>query len=131
MQVDSKLLAKYVGGQMEIQNQSARYIYRGEVAAIIAEDNQVLVKFVWLAMGEGFPPVPHRWVKTDRLGFAMNLMLYRPSDIGDECLCFNSSLSGELVVLFPPGGSKLDPAKVRGLVLSSPAPPAADSDPSE
>lgn len=117
MQMDSKLLEKYVGGQMEIQNQGQKYLFRGEVEVIIAEDDQVLVKFAWLARGEGFPPVPQRWVKTDRLGFAMNLLLYIPSDIGDDRLCFNSSLSGELVVLYPRGGSKLDPAKVRGLTL--------------
>jgi hypothetical protein len=115
MQVTSELLAKYVGGQMEIQNQGEGYVYRGEVRTAIVDIDELQVKFVWLARGVGYPPV--RWVKADQPDYAASLEIYHTSDIGDGRLCFSSAIVGEQVVLFPPDGSKLDPAKVEGLQL--------------
>ena len=117
MQITNEMLARYVGGQMEIQNQDEGYLYRGEIEAIGMEDNNLQAKFKWLAKGEGFPPLPSRWINNERLDYFANLEIYTPSDIGDGRLCFNSFISGETVVLYPPNGSKLDPTKVEGLVL--------------
>lgn len=126
MKLTSKMLAQYVGGQMEIQNQGEGYIYRGEVKAIVLEGNELRVEFVWVAKGEGFPPLPKKWVKDDKLDYVISLEIYSVSNIGpsggevggDDRICFNSSIVGELAVLYPPNGSKLDPAKVEGLQLA-------------
>ena len=117
MEVTNEILARFVGGQMEIQNQGEGYLYRGEVEAIAVEDNELQAKFTWLAKGEGFPPLPKKWVKDDQLDYAASLEIYTPSDIGDGRLCFNSSIVGETVVLYPLNGSRLNPAKVEGLSL--------------
>lgn len=126
MLLTTQAVAKYEGGQMEIQNEGEGYLYRGEVATIVVENNEVRVKFAWLAKGEGFPPVPHRWVSNDRLDYAASLEIYSVSNIGrssDEVgggdrLCLYSSIVRETAVLYPPDGSKLDPARVEGLQLA-------------
>jgi len=125
MQVTSKILAPFVGGQMEIQNQGEGYIYRGEVKTVTVENNELKVLFAWVAKGEGFPPLPNNWVKDDKLEYAASLDIYSTSNIGpsgeevggSDRVCFNSSIVGETVILYPPDGSKLDPAKVEGLTL--------------
>lgn len=117
MRITSEMLVKYVGGQIEIQNQNEEYLYRGEVKDITVENNELKVLFSWLAKGEGFPPFPNKWVKNDRLDYSASLEIYSPSYISDGRLCFNSFIVGEVVVLYPSNGSKLDPAKVEGLKL--------------
>ncbi len=122
MQLTTQIVERFKGGQMEIQNQDEGYIYRGEVEAIVVENNELRVKFAWLAKGEGFPPLPEKWVKDDRLDYAASLEIYSASDIGssghevggDSRICLNSSIVGETVVLYPSNGSKLDRSKVEG-----------------
>ena len=127
MQLTTQVVARFQGGQMEIQNQNEGYLFRGEVATIAVENSELRVKFTWLAKGEGFPPIPQKWVKDDRLDYTASLEIYSVSKIGssgeevgggDSRLCLNSLIVGETVVLFPPNGSKLDPAKVEGLRLA-------------
>ena len=125
MQLTTQTVARFIGGQMEIQNQNEGYMFRGEVKTIAVENNELKVKFAWLAKGEGYPPFPKKWVNEDNLDYGASLEIYSASDIGpgstddgiggDSRLCLNSSIVGETVVLFPPNGSKLDPAKVEGL----------------
>ena len=125
MQLTTQVVAPYKGGQIEIQNAGEGYLYHGEVADIAVEDNELRVKFAWLAKAEG-SPLPNRWIKDDPRDYAAGLEIYSVSNIGpsgDETgssdrICLNSSIVGEVVVLFPPDGSKLDPAKVEGLQLS-------------
>lgn len=126
MRLTTQEVGRFVGGQMEIQNQGEGYLYRGEVQTIAVVNNELRVTFAWLAKGEGFPLIPQRWVKDDRLDYAASLVIYAVSDIGpsghevggDSRICLNSHIVGELVVLYPPNGSKLDPSKVEGLQLS-------------
>ena len=109
---------RYVGGQMETQNPSEEYMYRGEIATISIENDELRVRFAWLAKGEGYPPLPQRWVNdTDpsHLNYAASLEIYSASDIGDGRLALHSQIVDETVVLFPSDGSKLDPSKVVGL----------------
>ena len=109
---------RYVGGQMETQNLSERYIYRGEIAAISIENDELKVRFAWLAKGEGYPPIPKRWVKdTDpaHIDYSASLVAYAPCKVGEGRLAWHSAIIGETVVLFPPDGSRLDPSKVEGL----------------
>lgn len=133
MELSTGVLAAYVGGQMEIQNPGEGYLYRGEIAAIEVkgdnpEEQELVAQFKWLAKGEGYPPLPTSWVKADRLDdYVARLMIYAVTNIGpsgDEIgggdrLCLNSSIVGETVILFPPDGSKLDPATVEGLESQS------------
>ena len=105
----------YVGGQMEIQNQVEEYLYRGKIERIAVEGNELRVRFAWVAKGEGYPPLPKRWVKDDRLDYAISLEICSVSDTGDGRICLQSPITHELAVLFPKNGSKLDPSKVEGL----------------
>lgn len=113
------IVDSYVGGQMEIQNSVEEYLYRGEIERIEVKDNEFRVKFRWVAKGEGFPPLPKRWVKYDRLDYTASLEIYSVLDIGKGRICLNSSIVNETVVLYPKNGSRLDPSKVEGLDAKS------------
>lgn len=111
-------VAKYIGGQMEVQNQQERYLFRGEIKEIkVTDDNNLEVTFSWLAQAIGYPLPLKRWVLNERKTYTASLEIYSASDIGNGRLSLNSYITRELVVLFPPDGSKLDPAKVEGLVI--------------
>lgn len=126
MQLTKELVQRFVGGQMEIQNSGGGYIFRGEIESITVEGTDLKVRFAWLAKGEGFPPIPHKWVKEDKLDYATSLDMCTVSDIGpsggeiggDNRIAVNCQILGELSVLYPPNGSKLDPVRVEGLVLT-------------
>ncbi len=125
MKLTTELLSSFVGGQMEIQNEREEYLYRGEVETIVVVNNELRVKLTWLAKGEGFPPIPKKWIKCDRLEYAASLQMYSANNIGPSSaevgggdrLCLNSDTIGETVIFYPSDGSKLDPKKVEGLVL--------------
>ncbi len=117
MIVSTETLARFVGGQLEIQNEGEYYIFRGEVETVEVVDKNVKVKFAWLAKGKnGFPP--DGWINDDNLDYAASIEIYFATDIGDGRVAMNSPLVGEFAVFFPPNGSKLDPAKVDGLKLA-------------
>lgn len=119
MQLTEEIAARYVGGQIEVQNPGEGYLYRGEIGTIIVEgegdDATLKVRLNWMAEGEGFPPLPSRWVPADHTTYDASLMIYSVSDIGDGRIALNSAIVGETVVLYPPDGSKLEEAKVEGL----------------
>ncbi len=112
---------------MEITNEGEEYLYRGEIETIAVKDGELQVQFSWLAKGEGFPPLPEKWVKDDRLDYKASLEIYSANNIGPsggevgggDRICLTSPIVGETVVLYPPDGSKLDPAKVEGLQLAT------------
>jgi len=112
----------YKGGQLEVTNEVEGYLYRGEISSIVVENNELKVKLAWMAKGEGYPPMPNKWVKEDNLDYAVSLDLYQASNLGPgigggDRICLSSFSVVERAMLFPPNGSKLDPAKVEGLVL--------------
>jgi hypothetical protein len=72
-----------------------------------------------MAKGEGYPPIPTRWIKDDGNEYKASLEIYAISDIGDGRLALNSPYTGELAVLYPPDGSKLDPSQVVDLQLTA------------
>lgn len=123
-QLTSQILAALVGGQMEIQNQGEGYVYRGELKMLTVNDktNELTAKFVWLAKGDGFPPAS--WKKDDKLDYTASLDIYSVNNIGPsqgeggDRWCLRSSIVGETATIFPPDGSKLDPARVEGLELA-------------
>ncbi len=120
MRLTMQAVQRFQGGQMEIQNQIEGYIYRGEIETIAIENGELRAKFAWLAKGD-FPPI--KWVKADPLDYVASLEIFSAFDIGssghdvggDSRICLQSFVTGETVVLFPPNGSKLDPANVEGL----------------
>ncbi len=113
-------LATYIGGQMEIQNRGEGYLFRGEISATSITDNVMFVEFSWLARGEGFPPAPSRWIKHDDTRYQVSLSICSASEIGPSGgnigggsrICISCPHIGELIVLYPVDGSKLDPARV-------------------
>lgn len=122
MRLTTQAVQQFVGGQIEVQNPGDGYIFRGEIATAIIENNRFRVTCTWLAKGVGTIPAIERWVKDDNLEYAAKLEVYSVSDIGPGTeggnrLCLQSGIVGETAVLFPPDGSKLDHAKVEGLEL--------------
>lgn len=117
MELTPEMAARYAGGQIEVQHQGKGYIYCGEIATATVEgagDNATLkVTLKWMAKGNG----PGRWVNDTNLTYEASLPVYGVSDIGDDRTCLQSSIIGEIVVLFPPDRSKLDPSRVEGLNL--------------
>ncbi|MBI4433966.1 hypothetical protein HY632_04265 [Candidatus Uhrbacteria bacterium] len=115
-------IAQYVGGQMEVQNLREGYLYRGEVKTIAVDGDKIKVAFAWIAQGKGFPPFPTQWINHDRLDHAFRFSsvghIGPGTEGGDRLLL--QSLIGELIVIYPPDGSKLDPAKVEGLQFAPP-----------
>jgi hypothetical protein len=123
VELTDQLARTFKGGQAEIQNPGENYIYRGEIEAISVESGELKIQFAWLAKGEGGFPLPKKWVRDDRLAYVAGLIAYSTSNIGPsdrddgggDRLCLNSCIIGEMIILFPPDGSKLDRSKVEGL----------------
>ncbi len=123
MELTQEVAGRYVGGQLEAQNSDEGYLYRGEIAAIAVDgegsDATLKVTLNWNAKGVGFPPVPNGWVKDDRLTYSASLMIFSVTSIGDDRILLHTSITRETVVLYPPGGSKLDPSNVKGLNIAA------------
>ena len=119
MELTTELLQKFVGGQLEVQNEREGYLYRGEIEAIKVEDGALRVRLAWMAKGESYPPLPARWVNYDDLDYVASLQICRASDVGGGRIFLSIPFVGEATVLFPPDGSKLDPSKVEGLQLTT------------
>jgi hypothetical protein len=141
MRLTTQAVQRFKGGQMEIQNRDERYLYRGEIKTIAVVDNGLRVEFAWLAKMRGFPTPPGGdWVNVDPSGpeirgirhylppyksgeIAVSLTVCSVIDIGpsgpeiggDNRLCIDSAISSEVITLYPPNGSKLDPPRVEGL----------------
>ena len=124
MRLTDGTVAPYQGGQMEIQNVGEGYLYRGEIATIEVRNGRLHVTFAWVVKGEGGPPIPDRWVKDDHRDYVADLDIYAVSNIGPseedgvdkggDRLLLQSDISGEMVVLYPPDGSKFDPSQIEG-----------------
>ncbi len=116
----NEILARYIGGQLEVQSQSKRRLFRGEISDARIEDDTsfLVVELAWCADGEGFPPIPRRWVESRVLEYGADLDMCVTSDIGpsgeggDNRISLMSQISDGVVVFFPPNGSKLDRSKV-------------------
>ena len=124
MQLTTEILARFIGGQIEIQNASEGYLFRGEIeTAEVDAENEMTIYLKWMAKAEGFPPTPTGWANSSDLTYQTSLRMYKVSNIGpgsegDDRIRLFSQPIGETIVLYPPNGSRMDPAKVRGLNLS-------------
>jgi hypothetical protein len=117
MHLTDEILANYVGGQLEVQNKSEGYIFRGEIKTAILKDKDIQIALEWMAKGEGYPPLPERWVADNKPTYEANLEIYSVSNIGpgsegDDRICLSSPIVGETTILYPPNGSKLDRCKI-------------------
>jgi len=56
MRLTTRDLQRFVGGQMEVQNEREGYLYRGEINTISVTDGSLCVDHSWVARGVGFPP---------------------------------------------------------------------------
>ena len=116
MTLTHKAVQAYVGGQAEIQNSLENYLYRGEIQSIDIVNKELKIMFAWVGkMTGGVNSPTGQWIKDDRLDYAASLEIYNVSDISLKRIALNSFIVGELVVLFPPDGSKLDKSKIEGL----------------
>lgn len=123
MKLTTEGLQRFVGGQLEAQNMKEHYLYRGEIAEIEVtegtsfgdrpadECGDLKIKLAWMAkmakMGE--------WKADSNLDYSASLIIYSASEISDGCIFLSGMFTGENVALFPKGGSRLEPEKVKGL----------------
>ncbi|MBX4205297.1 MAG: hypothetical protein KW788_03910 [Candidatus Doudnabacteria bacterium] len=117
MKLTTADVARFVGGQIEVQNNSEGYLYRGEIAEISVDEakKSLNVRLAWMAkMGDD------EWVKDEELNYAASFEIYSASDIGPgetggNRIHLSCWINHESTTLFPPDGSKLDRSKVKGL----------------
>lgn len=118
MELTQEVIDRMIGGQLEVQNHSEGYLYRGEISTMKLEGEgyslELVVSFNWLAKMES----DFEWSVTEPTPYKVSLLIYSVSDIGDERIFLSSYITGENITIFPPNGSKLDPNKVRGLILA-------------
>ncbi|MFA5888638.1 MAG: hypothetical protein WCW47_01370 [Candidatus Paceibacterota bacterium] len=99
-----------VGGDLETQEDGT--YYRGPISKIELRDGLIFFESPWVAR-----LVPgSEWEKWQIFPFYINPTEVSPQDIGDGRIMFTMPFLGAGVI-FPKGGSKLDPAKVKGLQL--------------
>lgn len=120
----TEFLAKFKGGQLEIQNRSEHYLYRGEVQEAFIEGDALNVKFAWLAKME-----EDQWVNEENLDYGLSLWFDRENnrplcsvqeiDAGRLIIRPAAIFVNEMLVFFPPEGSKLDFHKVKGLKFAT------------
>lgn len=113
-----KNIERFVGGQLEVQNEDERYLYRGEIEYLIEENYELYIQLKWNAKAEGFPNMTGRWVidkSLDSLEYLVSFRIYNLSEIGNGRICLYCKGNHELAVLFPKGGSRLDPKKIEGI----------------
>lgn len=115
MQFTDQLLAHYVGGQLEVQNLSEGYIYRGEIERAWVEKDELKVRFKWFAQMKKVGG----WQTVGKLDYSVSTFLVSATNIGDNRIFYNVMGTGESGTFFPPEGSRLDPSKVEGLQLAN------------
>ena len=115
MELSTEILARFVGGDIEIQNGGENYLFRGPIKTATVDGEDVIIEFEWTAKNDGGPNRPTKtWTIVGNKIYAISMMIYSASE-SDGRMILQSSIMCELTVLFPPGGSKLDPGRVSGL----------------
>ncbi len=111
-ELTNEILAGFVGGQLEIIGEE--YVYRGQIAEATVSEGDLTVKFKWLAKHQN-----GQWHAVTLPDYKASLgnETARASDIGEGRLNFSVLFVGESGTLYPPNGSKLDPARVIGLEI--------------
>jgi len=111
VELTTKRLEEY--HEIEISNPLQGYLYRGSIKSATIVKGEIRVELNWLAKGEGYPPIPTEWVKTDKEDYKASL-IFSNIEIQDEYRRIMVKLcTGEIVLLFM--DTKLDPSKIKGL----------------
>ena len=110
IQLTGGILARYVGGQIEIQNSEENYILRGQIDHLVIEGDMLAIHLIWFASGDGGVP-PYGWTEDPRTSYSLHIL--SASDLGIDRIGMRTSIIGEFAVLFPPYGSKLNRTKVK------------------
>lgn len=95
----------------DAETQENDVVYRGPVAEIRDEGDAIHIMLSWCAR---LGPTTGQWEKWDSTLLTMNKKMRRPQDIGGGRIFFEIPFVG-ICTLFPKGGSRLDPAKVKDL----------------
>lgn len=99
-----------VGGDLETQENGE--IFRGPISRIVLKGGYVQFDSPWCArMEDG------KWVTWPVYPCSVKALLCSPRDIGNGCVQFSMPFLG-FGVIFPKGGSKLDPNEVEGLKIT-------------
>ncbi|MFZ2484464.1 MAG: hypothetical protein WAX80_02925 [Minisyncoccia bacterium] len=104
-----------VGGDIETQEDGS--IYRGPLSGIKMENGLVHFESPWIAQMEGGMGGDGKWKNWPVYPCFVDAKRSPPQDIGNGRIQFNMPFLG-FGVIFPKGGSKLDPDKVEGLQLA-------------
>lgn len=103
---------KFIGGDIETQEGGS--VYRGPIKSITIDDyGMVRFENEWMA---AMTPGEGTWRKWDITTSSVNGNEIKPQEISNgRIMCMMPTMGP--MVLFPNGGSQLDPAKVEGLDL--------------
>lgn len=96
---------KYVGGDLEIQNNVEDYMYRGKIKSIETKDaNALHIEFdIFVKMGK------EGWEQVEAKSYGVGLLTATVSDIGDDRILINTGfVSNEICVLFLASKSNMD-----------------------
>lgn len=118
MEFDTKRLAAFKGGQIEIHNEGEGYLYRGEVTDAEVSDSSMSVMLGWLARSKEYPPTGE-WVMDTKPMYELSTLFCDIVDLGDGRLMLLSYAVGERVVFFLPGHSDFDTSKIEGFRAAS------------
>lgn len=95
-----------IGGDIETQEDGV--IFRGPISNIQIEGDQIVIDAEWIAVFEN-----GAWEKSKITQLTVPAQI-KPNCIGDGRIVFCLVGIG-MATIFPEGGSKLDPSKVKGL----------------
>ena len=98
-----------VGGELETQEDGE--IFRAKISKITLQDDYFIIESEWVAKMD---KKAAGWILWQNQPFPINAKFIKPSDIGDGRIAFTLPMLG-IAVIFPKGGSTLDPAKIKGL----------------
>lgn len=101
-----------IGGDIESIEDGVPY--RGPLSEMRREGNMIVFESPWVAR---MSPETGEWESWHITHSSINAEV-EPQDIGQQRVMFYAPLLGP-TTLFPKGGSKLDPAKVKGFALTS------------
>ena len=125
MNLTHERLIEFIGGQIEIQSQKEESTLRGEISHAAIEggvNGTIIIGVKWIAKAVGYPR-PVYWVREKpQDGYTVGRMTYSTENIGPgltggDRILIRMPLFGEIAILCPPDGDRLDYADVREYTL--------------
>lgn len=101
-----------VGGELEVSD--GKHVYRGPISKIKIEENKrVCIELSWVARKP--LKLGKSWKKWDTKRVFVSID-FKPKDIGNGIIQFGITRKSYSLI-HPKGGSRLNPAKVKGLKM--------------